>query len=68
MKAVKVRDLTDQTGKPFPRPILFCRVCCETSSANRGDYFAMDPDQAFKHCGRNMELVISRVTFEPVNV
>lgn len=68
MKAVKVKDLKDQLNQPFPRPMLLCRFCGETNSAHAGDYFASDPETTFKHCGRNMALVIKRVTFEPVAV
>ena len=65
-KAVKVSDLKDQLGTSYPRPMLFCRYCGETASAHKGDYFMADPDTTFKHCGRNMALVVKRVTFEPV--
>lgn len=65
-KAVKVKDLKDQIGEKFPRPELLCRLCGALYSANAGDYFNAKPDTIFKHCGRNMELVIKRVVFEPV--
>jgi hypothetical protein len=66
MKAIQVKHLTDCSG--YPSPMLLCRYCGATYSASRGDYFAADPETKFKHCGRNMALVIKRVIFEPVAV
>ena len=68
MKAIKVKDLSDLVSTGYPRPMLLCRYCGETHSAHKGDYFAADPETKFKHCGRNMALVIKRVIFEPVAV
>lgn len=65
---VTVADLKDQTSTPYPRPILFCRACGNTCSANRGDYWAYDPAYVFTCCEQPMELVIKRVTFEPVKI
>ena len=61
---VTVADL----NTTYPRPILFCRACGNTCSANRGDYWAYDPAYVFTCCEQPMELVIKRVTFEPVNI
>ena len=65
--AIKVSDLKDQLNTPFPRPMLLCSHCGETFSAHSGDYFVAHPSHIFKHCGRNMRLVIKRVTFEDVS-
>ena len=67
-KGIKVKHLTDQIGSSYPRPMLLCRYCGDTCSASAGDYSAADPETTFKHCGRNMALVIKRVIFEPVAV
>lgn len=67
---VTVADLKDQTSTPYPRSILFCRACGNTCSANKGDYLACgrDPAYVFNCCEQPMELVIKRVTFEPVKI
>lgn len=63
---IRVRDLKDQMGMPFPRPSLYCSKCNSLFSANAGDYFAAQPDTILKHCDRPMRLVIKRVTLEDV--
>lgn len=64
-RPVTVADLKDQFSTPYPRPILYCRVCGEENSAHAGDYWSADPKHVFKHCGRNMVLVTKRVVMEP---
>lgn len=54
---IHVGDLTDQTGHVGARPVLYCRVCGEQSSANARDYFALPPEYVFKCCGELMRLV-----------
>lgn len=40
---VKVSDLPELIGTPYPRPMLWCERCNERFSAERGDYWAADP-------------------------
>lgn len=63
---VKVKDLKDQLGTPWPHPMLKCFVCGAEYSANRGDYFGSSPEHIFKCCGRNMKLVIRRECYTTV--
>lgn len=67
MKAIKVSDLKDQIGTPYPRPILKCLVCDNEYSANAGDYFMLPFNHVFKCCRRNMALMIKRAAFELVS-
>ena len=63
MKAIKVSDLKDQLGTPFPRPMLKCMTCGNEYSAHRGDYWAASPGYIFKCCRRNMALVTKQTVF-----
>ncbi len=54
--SIRVFDLKDQTGTPYPRAILYCAICGDTSSANRGDYSAAPPDHVFTCCDEPMKL------------
>ena len=62
---VKVSDLKDQTGLPFPRPILFCPYCGQEVSAHAGDYF-MARKSHFTCCNEPMKLVVKRTQFDEV--
>lgn len=64
-KQIKVSDLKEQIGTPYPRALLKCFHCGSENSAHRGDYFMARPDHVFKCCGQNMALVTKRVVFEP---
>lgn len=45
-------------GTITPRqPVLLCPRCRQTFSANRSDYWLVDPQTVIKHCGRAMRLV-----------
>ena len=61
---VRVSDLKDQLGMPFPRPMLYCVECGTEYSANKGDYFAASPDHIFRHCGKPMRLVVKHEVYE----
>lgn len=63
---VRVRDLTDQTRMPFPRPILRCDECGASFSANKGDYFAAHPDTPMMCCGEPLVMVVKREVYERV--
>jgi len=72
--AIRVKDLKQQVGTEerggklwvVPQPFLYCGHCGNQFSANRGDYFAADPEHVFKCCRRNMLLVTKRTIFEQV--
>ena len=68
MKTIRAKDLKSLVGTNEPRPMLLCRKCGETFSAERGDYFAMNPEHTFEHCGspRNMRLVTARTVYTDV--
>lgn len=53
MRAIHVKDLTDQIGTIGPRPFLVCPLCRDRFSANRGDYFLLSPDTLMEcmECG-----------------
>lgn len=63
IKQVRCKDLKNQLGTPDPRPILLCNACGQEYSANSGDYWNVDPDYVFKHCGKNMRLVIKKIVY-----
>ena len=66
---IHVRQLTDQTGQSdYPHPFLLCLTCGERNSAHAGDYFAVDPNHVFRHCGRDMILVRQREVLEWVDL
>jgi hypothetical protein len=63
LPVLKYGDLIGQTGKPGPRPILYCANCQAEYSANAGDYFAHDPNAPIEcgACGTPLiRVVISR--------
>jgi ribosomal protein L37E len=61
-----VKDLHDQTGHDGPRSILYCSVCGAEESANRGDYWNIDPDHIFSCCGFPMSRVVRSTVFSHV--
>ncbi len=65
-KRITVADLKNQTGISGPRPVLYCAVCGETSSANAGDYFMNSPDYVFRCHNRNMALVTICMVYQEV--
>lgn len=65
---VRVSDLQNQTGTPYPRPELHCSRCGESYSADRSDYFMSRPDRVFTCCGRPMQLVTRHEVLVPVEV
>ena len=65
MKAMRVRDLPELMGAPYPRPILWCSRCAMEYSADGSDYSRYSLDYVFKHCGRNMRLVVKQVEYVP---
>lgn len=66
-KVIRVRDLKDQIGAPYPRPFLHCTVCGAEYSANVGDYFAASPDTVMTCCGEPMLLVRRETRLVEVN-
>ena len=54
-KAMKVKHLTDQIGKPGPSAILWCSYCGAEYSANAGDYFLAAPDTVLLCCEEPLE-------------
>jgi hypothetical protein len=70
-KAVTLADLraVEEARDPsVPRPHLYCGKCGEQNSAYPGDYFMCSPSTVFKHCGRLMSLVRTRMIQEPVAI
>lgn len=57
---VRVKDLQEST-----RSFLYCGECCERYSANRGDYFALDPEQVLLCCGQPMWLATEKSEIVP---
>ena len=63
-KRVTVHDLKQQSGieerdgKLFavPLPFLYCPTCEARYSADKGDYWNLDPAYVFRCCRRNMML------------
>lgn len=55
---ITVAHLTDQTSQPGPRPVLLCRCCGETYSANRGDYFWKRTGEPFECCETLLVLAV----------
>ena len=66
--AVRVKDLKDQIGTTGSRAFLRCFACGTESSANSGDYFAVNPEHVFRCCNRNMRLVTQQTVYTPVEV
>jgi hypothetical protein len=64
---VKVKDLRDLTGVTDCRELLHCIACGEDNSANKGDYFACDPEMVFEHCGQNMVLATRSIVYRHIN-
>lgn len=58
---IRVRDLQDQLGMPWPRPMLICLSCGGEYSANAGDYWSVAPSTVIRCCGRPCRLVQKRV-------
>lgn len=67
-RPITVADLRDQIGAPEPRPVLYCKKCGSTHSADAGDYFYASRDMVLSHCGEPMSLVVRRVVFDEVVV
>lgn len=76
MTPVRLTDLPQlitHEGWKGPRPFLRCVKCGERRSANRGDYFRVDPDAVIQcvDCVIKdgvrvpMELVTERIVFVP---
>jgi hypothetical protein len=67
---MKVRDLPALTGTPshVARPMLLCRTCGETYSAERGDYFMRDPGSVLRCHGRPLVLVTKHTEYRRVKV
>lgn len=65
-RVVRVRDLTNQIGTPYPRASLHCFECGADYSAHRGDYFMAAPDTVFKCCNRPMRLVRKETVYRDV--
>ena len=63
---VRVGDLTDQIGKPGPRPFLLCRVCGGEYSADAGDYFAAEPETVLRCCRKPMVLATKQTVYREV--
>lgn len=59
----RIRDLKDQIGAPYPRPLMYCHTCGEEYSANRGDYFAANPDTVLTCCGEPMRLAVRKAVY-----
>ncbi len=67
LRVTRVKDLTDQIGTPYPRPLLKCSVCQGEYSANRGDYFMAHPDTVMMCCDEPMALVVKRTVYAEVS-
>ena len=65
-RQVIVRDLHDQIGYNGPRAILYCPVCGQESSANKGDYLTLPGDYVFTCCGFPMARVVKSTVFKHV--
>jgi hypothetical protein len=63
---VHVADLQDQHGHARTAPVLYCRVCGETYSAHRGDYFMLEAGHVFRCCGRACVLVTKHTWYREV--
>lgn len=66
MKQITVAMLKDQIGTHEVRPFLYCNVCGDENSADRGDYFMVPPAMVFRHCSVPMRLVTARRVFSDV--
>lgn len=67
-KPIRVRDLKDQTGMDYPRPVLYCS-CGGEYSANAGDYFTANPDTIIRcECGKPLQLGVPVFGYRPVEV
>lgn len=63
---VTVADLPELVGTDIaPRPMLYCEVCGERYSAERGDYFLYPADHVFTCCDVPMQLVTMHTYVEP---
>lgn len=63
---MKVSDLPE---RPRSGVVLYCPRCETTSSACRGDYLAVDPNQHFlceKGCEEFLVLVVKFTVFQPI--
>lgn len=63
MYQVTVGDLKDHIGMKGPRPVLYCSICHQESSAHKGDYFMLSNDFVFKCCDEPMWLVRKEVVY-----
>ena len=63
---IRVRDLPDLIGAPYPHPMLYCETCGAKYSATRGDYFMARPDTILTcdACGQPMRLVTKCTVYE----
>jgi hypothetical protein len=65
-KQVRVADLQDQIGTPYPRALLFCECCGSEYSAHRGDYWNFPKTHVLTCCGAPMVLAIKKKTYQLV--
>jgi hypothetical protein len=42
---------------------MYCHTCGEEYSANRGDYFAANPDTVLTCCGEPMRLAVRKAVY-----
>jgi len=66
-REVRVGDLQDQFGTPYPRSILLCSFCGNEYSAHKGDYFTASDNTVLKCCDIPMLLVTKHETYELVH-
>jgi hypothetical protein len=65
-KMIRIRELKDQIGAPYPRPLLICHSCGSEFSANRGDYFAANLETVLTCCGKPLSLAVKKVVYREV--
>jgi hypothetical protein len=63
---ITVADLTDQIGLKGTRPFLYCQVCREVYSANKGDYWNTPADHVFTCCDQPMILATKKTVIEEI--
>jgi len=59
------KNLQDQLNMPYPRPIAVCPACGAEYSANKGDYWQLEDDDALTCCnGLICELYVKKTVYE----
>jgi len=64
---LRYKDLENQIGQQYPRPVLHCPLCGFDVSGNAGDYFQANPSTVIRcRCGEPMVLATKRIVYDVV--